>query len=99
MNMTSLSTRTSTSTPVENTLPELGVGITYSSAIEPVIEQNPDLFDVIEVEPQTVWLETVGDSEPYRMLDSVLEHVAQLPGRKLVHSIGAPVGGTVRPEP
>jgi uncharacterized protein (UPF0276 family) len=31
-------------------------------------------------------------------LDDVLEHIAQLPGRKLVHSVGTPVGGSVRPE-
>jgi len=82
----------------ETLLPELGVGITYSSAIEPLLEQHPELFDVVEVEPQTTWIKTRDGSEPYRMLDSVLEHIAQLPGHKLVHSIDAPVGGTVRPE-
>src|SRR6202035_641480 len=30
---------------------------------------------------------------------AVLDHIARLPGQKLVHSIGAPVGGTVRPKP
>jgi uncharacterized protein (UPF0276 family) len=80
-------------------LPELGVGITYSSAIEPVLEQHQELFDVVEFEPQTTWIETRDGSEPYRISDSVLEHIAQLPGRKLVHSIGVPVGGTVRPAP
>jgi uncharacterized protein (UPF0276 family) len=80
-------------------LPELGVGITYSSAIEPVLDQWPDLFDVVEVEPQTTWLETRNGEEPYRVSDKVLEHLDQLPGRKLVHSVGTPVGGTVRPDP
>lgn len=61
-------------------LPELGVGITYSSAIEPVLERHPDLFDVVEVEPQTTWIETRDDLEPYHLADSVLEHIAQLPG-------------------
>ncbi len=82
----------------ETRLPELGVGITYSSAIEPVLEQHPDLFDIVEVEPQTTWIENPDGPELYRILDPVLEHIAQLPGRKLVHSIGVPVGGTVRPE-
>jgi len=80
-------------------LPELGVGITYSSAIEPVLEQYPELFDVVEFEPQTTWIKTRRSSRPYRVSDSVLEHIAQLPGRKLVHSIGVPVGGTIRPAP
>jgi uncharacterized protein len=80
-------------------LPELGVGITYSAAIEPVLAQHPDLFDVVEFEPQTTWIEDRESPERFRILDHVLEHLAQLPGRKLVHSIDIPVGGTVRPEP
>ncbi len=83
----------------ETSLPELGVGITYSSAIEPVLEQHPELFDVVEVEPQTTWIKTRDGPDPYRVLGPILEHIAQLPGRKLVHSIDMPVGGTVRPEP
>jgi uncharacterized protein (UPF0276 family) len=80
-------------------LPELGVGITYSSSIEPAIKQWPELFDVVEFEPQTSWVETGNGEQPYRVSDAVLDHIAQLPGRKLVHSIGVPVGGTVRPQP
>jgi uncharacterized protein len=80
-------------------LPELGVGITYSSAIEPVLEQHPDLFNVVEFEPQTTWVQMRHGEQPYRVSDLVLDHIAQLPGRKLVHSIGVPVGGTIRPQP
>jgi uncharacterized protein (UPF0276 family) len=80
-------------------LPKLGVGITYSSAVEPAIRKWPELFDVVEFEPQTSWVETGDRQEPYRVSDAVLDHIAQLPGRKLVHSIGVPVGGTVRPQP
>jgi uncharacterized protein (UPF0276 family) len=80
-------------------LPELGVGIIYSSEIEPLLAQYPSQFDVVEVEPQTTWLENRNDSAPYRIRQDVLEHIAQLPGRKLVHSIGTPVGGTKRPDP
>jgi uncharacterized protein len=80
-------------------LPELGVGITYSSAVEPAIKQWPELFEVVEFEPQTSWVETHDGDQPYRVSDLVIDHIAQLPGRKLVHSIGVPVGGTVRPQP
>jgi uncharacterized protein len=80
-------------------LPELGAGIIYASEIEPLLEQHPELFDVIEVEPQATWLATRDAKHPYRIVEDVLEHIAQLPGRKLVHSVGTPIGGTVRPDP
>ena len=80
-------------------LPELGVGITYSQAVEPLLARYPSLIDVVEVEPQTTWIERRDAPEHYRVPSDVLEHIAALPGRKLVHSVGVPVGGTVRPEP
>jgi uncharacterized protein len=83
----------------ETQLPTLGVGITYSSAIEPLLEQCPRLVDVLEIEPQTTWLEIRNGTDPYRVSSHALEHMVQLPGHKLVHSIGVPVGGTVRPQP
>lgn len=80
-------------------LPELGIGITYCPQIVPLLQDNPGLADVIEVEPQTTWIETRQGPDPYLVSESVLEHLASLPGRKLVHSVGTPVGGTVRPQP
>ena len=80
-------------------LPALGVGITYSSAIEPLLERHPELFPVLEVEPQTTWIKIPGASQPYRVNREVLEHLGRLPGRKIIHSVGTPVGGTVQPEP
>lgn len=77
----------------------LGVGLTYNSATEPLLERRPELVQVLEVEPQTTWIKTGDPGQPYRANEEVLEHVLGLPGRKLVHSIGTPVGGTVRPDP
>jgi uncharacterized protein (UPF0276 family) len=77
----------------------LGVGITYSPAIEPLLSRYPEEFDVVEIEPQTTWIERPHSPERYRSLGQMLPHLAQLPGRKIVHSIGVPVGGTVRPDP
>jgi uncharacterized protein len=77
-------------------LPELGVGIVYSSAIEPLLEADPELFQVLEVEPQTTWIETGEPDEPYVMRAEILAHLTSLPGRKLIHSVGTPVGGSVR---
>lgn len=79
-------------------LPEQGVGVTYSSGLEPLIKDNPTLFHVLEVEPQTFWLETRNAGKPYRVLDNLFESIAALPGKKLVHSVGAPVGGSVAPD-
>lgn len=79
--------------------PALGVGITYSSAIEPLLERRPELVQVLEIEPQTTWVKTGDPDRPYQVDEEVLVHLGRLPGRKLVHSVGTPVGGTVRPEP
>ncbi len=80
-------------------LPELGVGITFSAAIEPVLERHADLIDVVEIEPQTMWLDTGSSTNRYRRQDEVTSHLRELPFRKLVHSIGLPVGGTVSHDP
>ena len=72
-----------------------GVGITYSAAIEPLLDRSPDLFDVLEIEPQTLWTRVPHASRPFSIDGAVLDHLEQLPGRKLIHSVGTPVGGTV----
>jgi uncharacterized protein len=77
-------------------LPELGVGIIYCSALEPLIERDPGLIDVIEIEPQTLWTQDAGmDSDGAG--EEVVAHLLTLPGHKLVHNVGTPAGGTVRP--
>jgi uncharacterized protein (UPF0276 family) len=77
----------------------LGVGITYSEAIVPLLDRRPELFPVVEIEPQTTWMKTGAASAQYRVKEEVMEHLLSLPGRKLIHSVGTPVGGSVRPEP
>jgi uncharacterized protein (UPF0276 family) len=77
-------------------LPALGVGIVYSSGLEPLLATHPELVDVLEIEPQTTWIETGDDDAPYLVRLDVQDHIAALPGRKLVHSVGTPVGGSVQ---
>lgn len=79
-------------------LPELGVGLTYSSSIEPMITQFPDLIDILEIEPQTSWLEDRLGSGIYKISDPSLEHISELPFKKLVHSVGIPVGTSKSPD-
>jgi uncharacterized protein len=79
-----------------NALPALGVGLIYTPGLEPLLEAHPELVDVLEIEPQTTWIETADPARPYVAREQVLNHLAELPGRKLVHSVGTPVGGSVR---
>lgn len=76
----------------------LGIGVTYSGAIEPLIERHPELFDVLEIEPQTLWIKSADPQQPFRVQNQVLDHLAGLPGRKIIHSVGRPIGGTLAPE-
>jgi uncharacterized protein (UPF0276 family) len=79
-------------------IPALGVGITYSADLEELIIAHPNLFPVLEIEPQTLWMETRKAKESFRVFDTIFEKIASLPAKKLVHSVGAPVGGTVLPD-
>jgi hypothetical protein len=36
---------------------ELGVAIVYVPGLEPLLEAEPELMHVIEIEPQTLWVE------------------------------------------
>ena len=68
-------------------------------AIVPLLERRPELFPVVEIEPQTTWIRTAVAASPYRVKEEVIERLLSLPGQKLIHSVGTPVGGSVRPEP
>ncbi|MFT5780027.1 MAG: hypothetical protein ACI837_002988 [Crocinitomicaceae bacterium] len=76
-------------------LPELGVGIIYSSSIAS-IDFPKGLIDTLVVEPQTLCIRNSQDQ--LRLPESVFNEINNLPFNKLVHSIGAPVGGTLKPQ-
>ena len=75
--------------------PEWGVGLTHSPGLEPLLLEQPGLAEIIEVEPQTMWLERTDLPERYLAPAEALERLQALPGRKLVHGVGLPVGGSV----
>lgn len=77
-------------------LPTLGVGLTYCSGLDAVLEQCGELVGVIEVEPQTLWRDP-GAERALRVDHDTLERLADLPYAKLLHGIGFPVGGTRPP--
>jgi len=76
--------------------PVAGVGVTWTSALDPVLLEHTGLVDWVEFEPQTTWL-VASPGAPPRASRAVLDHLQRLPGRKLVHSVAAPVGGTTQP--
>jgi uncharacterized protein (UPF0276 family) len=77
-----------------DSLPELGVGVVYSSGLEPLLNAGSGLIDVLEIEPQATWIENPARPGVVEVRSDIDEHLAGLPGRKLVHSIGTPVGGS-----
>ncbi len=76
-------------------LPQTGVGIIYSPAIAN-IDFPKGLIDTLEVEPQTLCIRNADDS--LQIPVNVFEQIQALPYNKLVHSIGAPVGGSLTPK-
>ena len=78
-------------------LPELGVGLTWFAGMEPLLQANSGLVDVLEVEPQTFWRR-----EPRAknlVLDQFsLDSLRRQAVAKLVHCVGFPVGGTLPPD-
>ena len=79
-------------------LPELGIGVAYFAGLEPLLGPG-SLADVIEVEPQTLWLQPDAAASAYRVDAQALARVCGLPGAKIMHGIGFAVGGTLAPEP
>lgn len=72
-----------------------GVGLSWTRELDPVLQQHRDLVDWVEFEPQTTWL-VAARGVPPRAPGELLHHLQQLPQRKLIHSVAAPVGGTGR---
>lgn len=77
--------------------PRLGIGMTFSAALMPLLRRRPDALDVLELEPQTLWLADHAFDGPFFEYRPGIDLFAQLPGRKLVHSVGMPLGGTRTP--
>lgn len=73
-------------------LPELGVGIVYFPALEPLLEAGNVLIDTLEIEPQQYWIKQ-GDA--YRLDERAFDRISQFPQHKLVHGVGLPLAGSV----
>ncbi|WP_193368308.1 DUF692 domain-containing protein [Pelagibius marinus] len=71
----------------------------YTPALRSFLQPRIDRLGVLEVEPQTMWLAEDAIDGPFRENFDFIEAIAALPVAKLVHSVGAPLGGTRRPNP
>lgn len=71
----------------------------FAPALQPFLERRPDALDVLEIEPQTLWLADDPFAGPFREFGPAIDMLAALPQRKLVHSVGMPIGGTRAPHP
>jgi len=78
--------------------PPLGVGIVYTPALEPLLQSEAGVVDVIEVEPQTYWFKDRPSGSSYRLDEAAFDRLAEFPQAKIVHGLGCAVGGTARPE-
>lgn len=67
--------------------------MTFFPGIQEIISSNPDLINVIEVEPQTIWFQTESDSS-YRINDDMIEAISSYDCYKTIHSVDCPVGGS-----
>ena len=79
--------------------PKLGIGMIFSAALNPFLRRRPDALDVLEIEPQTLWLADDPITGPFAQYRPAMEAFADLPQTKLVHSVGVPLGGTRQPDP
>jgi uncharacterized protein len=77
----------------------LGVGLVYLTELDPLFrENNPDL-SVLELEPETFWERSerisLGSKPSFVPNAEAMARISALPQRKLIHSVGFPVGGSV----
>ncbi|WP_079197763.1 DUF692 family multinuclear iron-containing protein [Streptomyces sp. CB03911] len=74
----------------------LGVGLTYVPGLDRITDACADLLDVVEVEPQTLWRSRTDGG--ITLDEEALRRIADLPGARLLHGVGNPVGGCRPPD-
>lgn len=86
--------------------PPLGVGMMYFPALEPFYARCGGLLQVLEIEPQTLWLRAREQDEEkeegagkHRLDERAFAALARWPQHKLVHGVGMPLAATVPPDP
>ncbi|MFE1292245.1 DUF692 family multinuclear iron-containing protein [Streptomyces sp. NPDC058751] len=75
----------------------LGAGLTYVPGLDRVLDEVADLLDVVEIEPQSMW--RVRGDGGITVDEHALGRLSDLPGARLLHGVGNPVGGCCPPDP
>lgn len=75
--------------------PELGNGIIYFSGFEQILEANPDLIQLVEIEPQTFWYRNPSGLASYTYDEEPVAYLKNLGKPLLFHGVGFPVGGVL----
>src|SRR5579863_7062985 len=73
---------------------DLGVGVVWWPPLDTLCHDREGLVDVIEVEPEAYWVPASNGPGFRSLLPGALAH---LPQPKLLHGVGAPLGGTCMP--
>jgi uncharacterized protein (UPF0276 family) len=73
---------------------DLGVGIVWWPPLDALCHDREGLVDVVEAEPEAYWIPASKGLGFRSFLPGALEH---LPQPKLLHGVGAPLGGTCSP--
>jgi uncharacterized protein (UPF0276 family) len=76
---------------------DLGVGLVAAAGTDLLWPGIADLVDVIEIEPQTMWLPRPGGG--WELVEAAYEWVAGLGRPALAHGVAFPVGGCQPPDP
>lgn len=79
-------------------VPALGIGLTYHPVLDRVINDHPGLIQVLEIEPQTHWVQPDPNATIYKLDRVTLQTIQSYPYHKLMHGIGFPVGGSRLPD-
>jgi len=79
-------------------LPGLGVGVVWWPSLDPLCQADEGLVSVVEAEPEAFW-NPIETDEGCRFDSFLPEMLRELRQPKLLHGVGAPLGGTCRPPP
>lgn len=62
--------------------------------LDSFLHAHPGIVDIIEVEPQTLWLAPHAPNAAPTVSPGLLAYLRSLPYRKLIHGVGGPVGNS-----